>query len=170
MLYSLPVCPETWCLPKASRWVKRYGLRGCKSLSPHYYCRVWCRWQRADTAILWVCCLRSLLFWARIGSSPDPAAWVNEDWKIEQPGLFYVRGFLLSTCFPATLVRPHNKVSVNSLCAYPQLWINWVCTTIYNLRSVSLQPNSSAPVLREPARGERGVAVHGWSAEKWMSE
>lgn len=106
MLYSLPVCPKMCCLLKASRWVKWYG---CKSLSPHYYCRVRCRWWRADIAILWVYCLRNLLFWDGIRSSPDPAAWVSEDWKIEPPGFFCVNDFLLCVCFPTLLVKPQKQ-------------------------------------------------------------
>lgn len=77
VLHSSPVCPKMCCLQEASRQVQHSSLRGCKSLSPHYYCRGRCGWWRADIAVLWVGCWRNLLFWARIWSSPDPAAWVS---------------------------------------------------------------------------------------------
>lgn len=112
--------PKNVQLPKASGWVEWNGLRGCKSLSPHYYCRIRCGRQRADVAILWVYCLRNLLFWGRMRSS-DPSAWISQGWKI----LFYIKDFLLSACFRTILVRP-LKVSDDCLCAYPHLWINVV--------------------------------------------
>lgn len=102
------------CLLNGSRWVKRCGLRGCKSISPHYYCRVRCGWWRADIAILWVRCLRSLSL-GKHGVFPDPVAWINEDWKTQQPEIFSAKGFLLFTRVPTILVRPHHKVMLVGL-------------------------------------------------------
>lgn len=164
VLHFLPACPEMCCLLNGSRWVKRCGLRGCKSISPHYYCRVRCGWWRADIAILWVRCLRSLSL-GKHGVFPDPVAWINEDWKTQQPEIFSAKGFLLFTRVPTILVRPHHKVMLVGL---PSFMAKLVLYHYLKLRVLAAQQLRSR--LCEFAPGERTVAAHDRSAEKRMSE